>query len=146
MNNGYKSTRSNTTLTASQAILKGIVDDGGLFVPISFPKVNLDELTNKTYEEICYIVLSKYLPEFSEATLKEIIKKAYAKFSVPEVAPVVSFDHHHILELFHGLTLAFKDVALSILPYLIRVSAKLQGVEDEIVILTATSGDTGKVL
>ncbi|RBP68988.1 threonine synthase [Alkalibaculum bacchi] len=144
MNISYKSTRSDKTITASQAILKGISDEGGLFVPTAFPQIDLENLVHKSYKEICYSILSKYLPEFSENHLKDIIGKAYDKFSVPKVAPVVSFGNRHILELFHGPTLAFKDVALSILPYLIQVSAKLQNVEDKIVILTATSGDTGK--
>ncbi len=144
MNISYKSTRSDKAVTASQAILKGISDEGGLFVPTSFPQVDLENLVHKSYKEICYSILSKYLPEINEDHLKDIISKAYNKFSAPEVAPVVSFGNRHILELFHGPTLAFKDVALSILPYLIQASAKLQNVEDEIVILTATSGDTGK--
>lgn len=144
MNISYKSTRSDKKVTASQAILKGISDEGGLFVPSTFPQIELESIIHKSYKEICYSVLSKYLPEFQEDYLKDIINKAYNKFSVPQVAPVVSFGNHHLLELFHGPTLAFKDVALSILPYLMQISAKLQNVDDEIVILTATSGDTGK--
>lgn len=144
MNTLFTSTRSNLTSSASQAILKGISDEGGLFVPNSFPRVNIEEFVTKNYQDICFTILSAFLSDFEQDTLKEIIKKAYEKFSVEEVAPVVSLENHHVLELFHGPTLAFKDVALSILPYLITESARIQEVSDEIVILTATSGDTGK--
>ncbi len=144
MNSTFTSTRSKQTVTASQAILKGISDDGGLFVPNSIPILTIEELVTKNYQEICFSVLSKFLGEFEPNSLKEIIQKSYAKFSIEKVAPLVSLDHHHILELFHGPTLAFKDVALSILPHLITESARIENVTDEIVILAATSGDTGK--
>ncbi|MPW26914.1 threonine synthase [Alkalibaculum sp. M08DMB] len=144
MNISFQSTRSNQKVSSSLAILKGISDEGGLFVPDSFPSVNVSNLENLNYQEICFSILSKFLTEFEEDSLKEIINKSYEKFSVKEVAPVVNIGNNYILELFHGPTLAFKDVALSILPHLIIKSAKIQQIEDEIVILTATSGDTGK--
>jgi threonine synthase len=140
----YNSTRSNINVAPSEAILKGISSDGGLFVPESFPKIDIDSLLGKSYEEICYEVLSKYFYEFDESDLKHMISQAYGKFNTKDVTPVAALGELNFLELYHGPTLAFKDVALSILPHLLTASAKIQNVDDEIVILTATSGDTGK--
>lgn len=144
----YKSTRgADNILTASQAILKGIAEDGGLFVPSSIPKIDVDlkELSKMSYKEIAYYVLSKFLTDFTEEELKYCIEKAYDnKFDTEDIAPIVKVGDDFFLELFHGPTLAFKDMALSILPYLLTTSAKKQKLDKEIVILTATSGDTGK--
>lgn len=144
----YKSTRSeNEKVTASQAILKGLADDGGLFVPTSIPKLNvsLDELSKMSYKETAYAVMKEFLTDFSEDELKECIDKAYtSKFDTDEIAPLVKAEGAYYLELFHGETIAFKDMALSILPHLLTTSAKKNNVKNEIVILTATSGDTGK--
>ncbi|MFZ7132688.1 MAG: threonine synthase [Eubacteriales bacterium] len=140
----FSSTRAYKEVSPSTAILKGISDEGGLFVPEHFPAIDIEKLKHCSYREICFVILSEYLTDFDHDVLKKMITKAYDKFSTNNITPVISFNQHHILELFHGPTLAFKDVALSILPYLIMESAKIQKIHDEIVILTATSGDTGK--
>lgn len=148
MNLLYKSTRNaEKTVTASEAILKGLADDGGLFVPVSIPKldVTLNELKDMTYQETAYAVMKQFITDFTEEELKNCIAKAYdAKFDTEEIAPLVKVDGTYYLELFHGATIAFKDMALSILPHLLTTSAKKNNVKNEIVILTATSGDTGK--
>mgnify|MGYP003364082850 FL=1 len=148
MNLLYKSTRdAEKTVTASQAILKGLADDGGLFVPVSIPKlpVSLGELKEMTYQEIAYTVMKEFLTDFTEEELKSCIAKAYdSKFDTEEIAPLAKVEDAYHLELFHGATIAFKDMALSILPHLLTTSAKKNQVKNEIVILTATSGDTGK--
>ncbi len=144
----YKSTRnSEKTVTASEAILKGLADDGGLFVPVSIPKldVTLDELKDMSYQETAYVVMKQFLTDFTEEELKSCIAKAYdSKFDTEEIAPLAKVEDTYYLELFHGATIAFKDMALSILPHLLTTSAKKNNVKNEIVILTATSGDTGK--
>ncbi|MFA9375714.1 MAG: threonine synthase [Lachnotalea sp.] len=144
----YKSTRSeNETVTASKAILKGLATDGGLFVPTSIPKldISISKLVKMTYQEIAYEVMKLFFTDFTEDELKSCINAAYdAKFDTEEIAPIVKADGAYYLELFHGATIAFKDMALSILPHLLTTSAKKNNVKNEIVILTATSGDTGK--
>ena len=148
MNLLYKSTRdAEKTVTASQAMLKGLADDGGLFVPVSIPKlpVSLGELKEMTYQETAYTVMKEFLTDFTEEELKSCIAKAYdSKFDTEEIAPLAKVEDAYYLELFHGATIAFKDMALSILPHLLTTSAKKNQVKNEIVILTATSGDTGK--
>ena len=148
MNLLYKSTRdAEKTVTASQAILKGLADDGGLFVPVSIPKlpVSLGELKEMTYQEIAYTVMKEFLTDFTEEELRTCINRAYdKKFDTDVIAPLKEADGAYYLELFHGATIAFKDMALSILPHLLITSAKKNDVHNEIVILTATSGDTGK--
>ena len=144
----YSSTRnSDVKMTASQAILKGLADDGGLFVPDSIPAldVSLDELANMSYQETAYAVMKQFLTDFTEEELKNCINKAYdSKFDTEEIAPLVQADGAYYLELFHGSTIAFKDMALSILPHLLITAARKNEVKNDIVILTATSGDTGK--
>ncbi|QAA35106.1 threonine synthase [Clostridium manihotivorum] len=144
----YKSTRGNENLvTASEAIIRGIAEDGGLFVPELFPKIDktFDELKNLNYKELAFYVLSKYFDDFSAEELKACIEGAYdEKFEDPAIAPLKYSAGAYFLELFHGKTLAFKDMALSILPYLVKIAAKRLDINKEIVILTATSGDTGK--
>lgn len=144
----YGSTRGNgEKITASMAILKGLAEDGGLFVPDSIPTLDvpLKELLGKSYQEIAYQVMSRLLTDFTEEELRNCINKAYdSKFDTPEIAPLVKKGNSYYLELFHGSTIAFKDMALSILPHLLTTAAKKNGVTNEIVILTATSGDTGK--
>ncbi len=144
----YSSTRNaDVKYRASEAILKGLADDGGLFVPDSIPTldVSMDELAKMSYQETAYEVMKLFLSDFTEEELKSCIEKAYdSKFDTPEIAPLVSADGAYYLELFHGSTIAFKDMALSILPYLLTTSAKKNQVKNDIVILTATSGDTGK--
>lgn len=144
----YQSTRdAKNTVTASQAILQGLASDGGLFTPVTYPKVDLDftDLKDASYQEVAKIVLSAFLDDFTSEELDACIYHAYdSKFDDPSIAPLVKLDGQYNLELFHGSTIAFKDMALSILPYLMTTAAKKQGLEKEIVILTATSGDTGK--
>ena len=148
MNLVYHSTRnSEETATASEAILKGLTSDGGLFVPDSIPKLNvsLEDLTQMSYQEIAYAVMKEFLTDFTEEELKTCINNAYdSKFDTEEIAVTKKVDGAYYLELFHGATIAFKDMALSILPHLMTTSAKKNQVKNEIVILTATSGDTGK--
>ena len=148
MNLVYHSTRnSEETATASEAILKGLTSDGGLFVPDSIPKLNvsLEDLTKMSYQEIAYAVMKEFLTDFTEEELKTCINNAYdSKFDTEEIAMTKKVDGAYYLELFHGATIAFKDMALSILPHLLVTSARKNNVKNEIVILTATSGDTGK--
>ncbi len=144
----YSSTRNGESkVTASQAILKGLSDDGGLFVPDQIPTLehSMRELTGESYQEIAYEVMKLFLTDFTEDELRNCIDRAYdSKFDTEVIAPLVEAEGTYYLELFHGSTIAFKDMALSILPHLMITAAKKNHVENEIVILTATSGDTGK--
>lgn len=144
----YKSTRnSELRVTASEAILKGLASDGGLFVPERFPTLgrSVETLKGMSYQEIAYVVMKQFFTDFTEEELRFCIKNAYdSKFDIEEIAPLVKADGIYYLELFHGATIAFKDMALSILPHLMTVAAKKNHVDKKIVILTATSGDTGK--
>ena len=148
MNLLYKSTRNaEHTATASEAILKGLAEDGGLFVPVQIPKldVTMEELKTMSYQETAYAVMKQFLTDFTEEELKGCIARAYdSKFDTEVIAPLVKVGDTYHLELFHGATIAFKDMALSILPHLLTTAAKKNQVKNEIVILTATSGDTGK--
>lgn len=143
----YNSTRGAKDFSASQAIIKGLADDGGLFVPETIPalSVSLDLLPNMTYQETAYAVMKDYLDDFTEDELKTCINKAYdSKFDNDEIAPLTQVGDQYFLELFHGPTIAFKDMALSLLPHLLTTAMKKNNVDKEVVILTATSGDTGK--
>ncbi|MFL0252288.1 threonine synthase [Clostridium neuense] len=144
----YSSTRnSEIKVRASEAILKGISEDGGLFIPNEIPKLkcSIKELSKFDYKETAYTVMSSFLTDFTEEELKTCIEKAYdAKFDTEEIAPMKKTKDAYFLELYHGPTLAFKDMALSILPHLLKTSARKHNITDKIVILTATSGDTGK--
>lgn len=144
----YYSTRSKgEPVKASQAILKGLSDDGGLFVPDHIPTLDkgLKELSGMTYQQVAYEVMKLFLTDFTEEELKNCIDRAYdKKFDTEVIAPLVEAQGAYYLELFHGATIAFKDMALSILPHLLITSAKKNQIKNEIVILTATSGDTGK--
>ncbi|MCC8067969.1 MAG: threonine synthase [Clostridiales bacterium] len=148
MNLMYSSTRNaEKQVTASQAVLKGLADDGGLFVPEHFPKlaISLDSLAGISYQETAYEVMKLFLTDYTEEELKYCIGQAYDdKFDTKEIAPLREAGDAYYLELFHGATIAFKDMALSILPYLMTTAAKKNHETREIVILTATSGDTGK--
>lgn len=148
MNLHYKSTRnSNLKAAASEAVLKGLAPDGGLFVPERIPALDIpmDKLKDMSYQETAYEVMKLFLTDFTEEELKDCISRAYdSKFDTEEIAPLTKVDDTYYLELFHGSTIAFKDMALSILPYLMTTAAKKNNVENEIVILAATSGDTGK--
>ena len=144
----YSSTRNGEKkMTASQAILQGLSEDGGLFVPDHIPALPLTmrELAEQSYQETAYEVMKLFLTDFTEEELKNCIARAYdSKFDTEEIAPLVEAEGAYYLELFHGATIAFKDMALSILPHLMITAAKKNHADREIVILTATSGDTGK--
>lgn len=144
----YQSTRSrDITATASQAILQGLAPDGGLYVPRTLPRYegSFDTLAQQTYQETAYEIMRLLLTDFTEEELKHCINSAYdEKFDIPEITCLKEAGGAWYLELFHGATIAFKDMALSILPHLMTTAAKKLHVTDEIVILTATSGDTGK--
>lgn len=144
----YQSTRGGgQPVRASEAILKGLAEDGGLFVPNTIPKLQtpLTEIAKMSYQETAYEVMKLFLTDFTEEELKNCINRAYdAKFDTEEIAPLAEKDGKFYLELFHGATIAFKDMALSILPHLLTTSARKNQITNEIVILTATSGDTGK--
>lgn len=148
MNVQYRSSRGGQeTVSASWAIIKGLAEDGGLFVPDHFPKLEktLEECSQLDYKELAYEVMKLFLSDFTEEELKRCIERAYdEKFDTEEIAPLAEVDKAYYLELFHGATIAFKDMALSILPHLMTTAAKKNNVNQEIVILTATSGDTGK--
>ena len=144
----YRSTRGKEeAVTASQAILKGLSEDGGLFVPEQIPAMDksLKELAEMNYQQVAYEVMKLFLTDFTEEELKNCINRAYdSKFDTEVIAPLVEAQGAYYLELFHGATIAFKDMALSILPHLMITAARKNSIKNEIVILTATSGDTGK--
>ncbi len=143
----YRSTRSAMQAGACEAILSGIAPDGGLYLPEVFEFPGFDALSTarKDFFGIGEDVLHALFSDFSREEIAEIVRDAYTgKFSAPDVTPTVSVGEDYVLELFHGPTCAFKDVALSVLPHLMVHSRRKCQVEDEIVILTATSGDTGK--
>ncbi len=147
----YQSTRDKSiSVSSAQAIKTGLSAEGGLFVPESFPSVSMDEikgLSSKSYNERAYFVLSKFLTDFTEEELKKCIDSAYTKekFETNAIAPIYKLnDEAYFLELWHGPTCAFKDMALQILPHLLTTSMKKTNEDKEIVILVATSGDTGK--
>ncbi len=147
----FTSTRDNNVkVTASKAIADGISPDGGLYIPESIPQLSADEikaLCGVNYKERAKKVLGLYLTDFTKEELDYCVEGAYkdGKFDSEFVAPVVNVHNNvNILELFRGPTCAFKDMALQILPYLLTVSAKKNLKDKEIVILVATSGDTGK--
>ena len=148
MNVTYESTRGGEKgLTASQAILKGLAEDGGLYMPVSIPKLDvpLSRLAGMSYQETAYEVMKLFLTDYTEEELKNCINRAYdSKFDTEGIVSLKKASGAYYLELFHGSTIAFKDMALSILPYLMTTAARKNHVENEIVILTATSGDTGK--
>ncbi|MGD9567331.1 MAG: threonine synthase [Sedimentibacter sp.] len=148
MEQSYESTRcSNLKSTASMAVLKGIADDGGLYVmrDLELKKINIENLINKSYLEMAEIILKEMLDDYTAEKIKECVLKAYTnKFSKEEITPIVKVGDSYITELFHGPTSAFKDVALSILPHLMTASYEMNDIKGEVIILTATSGDTGK--
>ena len=144
----YRSTRdAKNCVTASRAILNGLAEDGGLYVPEQIPALDipLSKLAGMTYQETAYEVMKRFLTDFTEEELMYCIRHAYdSKFDTEVIAPLHEADGSFYLELFHGATIAFKDMALSILPYLMTTAARKNHEDHEIVILTATSGDTGK--
>ncbi len=144
----YKSTRGEgESVSASQAVLTGLSRDGGLFVPDHMPglTIPLEDLSGMDYQETAFQVMRLFLSDYTDEELKDCISHAYdEKFDTTEIAPLHEAAGAYFLELYHGATLAFKDMALSILPRLMTTAAKKNQVKNEIVILTATSGDTGK--
>lgn len=144
----YQSTRNqNIDKAATEAILQGISKEGGLFVPKNIPKIDfgLGEMLEFDYQTLAYRVMRLFFEDIKEEDLRYCIEKAYDdKFDTKSIAPLVSTKTANFLELFHGPTLAFKDMALSILPYLMTTSKRYEKLDKEIVILAATSGDTGK--
>lgn len=144
----FISTRGGEKVTGAEAIVKGLANDGGLFVPEYFPTVTkeeIDKMAEMNYAERAAFVLSKYLDDLGEEFLRSACEKAYALFEGSDPAPLVKIDGGlYILELFHGPTCAFKDMALTVLPHLLKKSCELLGIKEDILILAATSGDTGK--
>lgn len=143
----YNSTRGkDINVSSIEALIKGIADDGGLYVPTHFHNIeNFDQMINLDYKSLAYKVIREFFPEFSNEELEKHIDSAYDnKFDTTEIAPVVKKSDLYFLELFHGPTLAFKDMALTLLPHLLMDGSKKINCSAEIVILTATSGDTGK--
>lgn len=143
----FKSTRDpNLSVNSKEALLKGISPEGGLFVPENFPKSgSVSYMVDMEYKDIAYYILGKFLTDFTPEELSYCVNSAYdEKFKSSFIAPLHKADNRYFIELYHGRTSAFKDMALSILPYFMEVSLKEEKSFDEIVILTATSGDTGK--
>ncbi|WP_083439383.1 threonine synthase [Acetobacterium bakii] len=149
MKKGYNSTRSkDITVTASQGILRGLAPDGGLFVPNFIHNIQLDQtkLSKKNYGELAQVIFTAFLDDFSEKQIADAIQNAYysGKFEEKEPVNLKKVEDRYFLELFHGPTCAFKDMALTILPYFMVESIKNVNSHNKILILTATSGDTGK--
>lgn len=147
----YVSTRdSKLNVTSAMAIKTGLAPDGGLFLPEEIPHISLDEivkLSKMTYNERAEDILGRFLTDFSKEEIKDCVNNAYSreKFETDEIAPIFKLnDSTYFLELWHGPTCAFKDMALQILPHLLSKSVKKTGETKEIIILVATSGDTGK--
>ena len=146
----FFSTRGESCVTASQAILNGLAPDGGLYVPAMFPAVPMQRISSfceMDYSARAVAILKRYLEDFTIPEIEGAVRAAYSaeRFDTPQIAPVKQIDDATwVLELFHGPTLAFKDIALQLLPHLIRLSAQKNGENREISILVATSGDTGK--
>lgn len=144
----YRSTRSSETVTALEALVKGLASDGGLYVPSELPAPFLaaDDLMHLSYEELAAYVLSHFFTDIPEEDMKKLTHDAYTgTFETPEIVPVKTMsESFSMAEMFHGRTCAFKDLALSLFPYLLVYAKKQQKDGKEVLILTATSGDTGK--
>ena len=147
----YKSTRNNEVkVVSAQAIAQGISEDGGLFVPESIPSITKDDIVklgDMSYRDRAFFVFSKFLTDYTEAEIGYCVDGAYntKNFDTDNIAELAHlFDGTYMLELWHGPTCAFKDMALQILPYLLTTATKKLGVDKKVVILVATSGDTGK--
>ncbi len=144
----FKSTRgSKQELTGAQAIIQGLSEDKGLYVPTEIPAIpfNIEDMMGKTYQEIALAVIGAFFDDYTEEEMQYCINGAYdEKFEAADIAPIVRAGGAYFLELYHGRTAAFKDMALSILPYLLTTAIKKENEDKKICILTATSGDTGK--
>lgn len=145
----YHSTRSSAELTSSQAVIQGLAKDGGLYVPSKFPDAlsskDIENFINLPYQKLAQKILSLFFDEYSQKDLTEIVNGAYSiQWDNKSIAPLTSKRAgNYYLELFHGPTLAFKDIALQCLPRLMKTALKIENNDHKIVILTATSGDTG---
>lgn len=148
MDKVYYSTRNTEEkVSFAQGVKKGIASDGGLYVPESFTTIDIRDkkYLDYTYQEMAVEVLSHFLNDFTKEEVENCVYEAYGdKFEDKEIVPLKKLDNIGFLELFKGPTLAFKDIALSILPKFMREAKKKSGEKDETVILTSTSGDTGK--
>ena len=144
----FVSTRGKGRVTGAEAVVQGLAEDGGLFVPEKFPSVTKEEMERMLgmdYPERAALVLSKYFDDYDKDELLSALKKAYSQFDEGDAAPLVKVENGmFMLELYHGPTCASKDMALTVLPYLLRKGCDILGIKDTILILVATSGDTGK--
>lgn len=144
----YNSTRGSENIkTAAQAVIQGIAEDRGLYVPDAVPALpkTIEELAKMSYQEIAFEIIGSFFTDYTAEEMQACVDGAYdAKFEAEEVVPIVEAGGAHFLELYHGKTAAFKDMALSILPYLLTTAMKKEKEDKKICILTATSGDTGK--
>lgn len=144
----YQSTRGSKNIkTAAQAVIQGIAEDKGLYVPDSIPALpkKISELTGKSYKEIAFEIIGAFFTDYTAEEMQACVDGAYdSKFEEKEIVPVKEAGGAYFLELYHGKTAAFKDMALSILPYLLTTAMKKENEDKKICILTATSGDTGK--
>ena len=139
----YTGTRNDFRVNSRQAVLDGLTPDGGLYMPLGFPQVDVSRLLSLSFEETARVVFDCFLDDFEQ--IPELVHTAYAgKFDCEEIAPLKKVGDRYVLELFHGPTCAFKDVALSALPVLMRAALQSSGAKEDLLILTATSGDTGK--
>lgn len=139
----YTSTRSKINVSSSQAIIDGIAKDGGLYVIDKIPKINIVDLLDLNYKEMASKILNLYFCDFNPAKISAMVDEAYSKFDIPEVVNLKTFSDVSFLELYHGPTLAFKDVALTVLPLLLNEAKAINNDDSKTIILTATSGDTG---
>jgi len=133
-------------ISTIKAMIKGLSDDGGLYTPVlEEEKINLDDIKDLNYKQLAVKIISFFMKDFDEAEIKECVDRAYgSKFDDPQIAPLTSLEEFHILELWHGPTSAFKDIALTLLPQLLTKAYKKDNCQKTLSILTATSGDTGK--
>lgn len=144
----YRSTRESVkeSLNSASAVIQGLAPDSGLYVPVNFPKPDwkLVDLVGLSYQEIAQKVLQLFFDDFDADTVKKIVDIAYgAQWDDKNIVPIVKHDNNYYMELFHGPTLAFKDIALQVLPLLVTSAVKIEKIDRDIIILTATSGDTG---
>lgn len=139
----FHSTRGKDLVSSPEAILNGLAKDGGLYVIDCLPKLDYHDMLNDDYRTMAGKILHSFFPEFSFNDIKKEIDDAYSSFDIPEVVRLHRCDTAYFLELFHGPTLAFKDLALVVLPRLMKLSKQKLGYDKNITILTATSGDTG---
>lgn len=144
----FISTRGKETVTGAQAIVQNIAKDGGLFVPEIFPAVSAEELASMLemdYSERAALIIHKFFEEFDKEELTAALSKAYAKFEGDDPVPLVRVENGmYMLELFHGPTCAYKDMSVAVFPYLLKKGCELCGVKEDVLLLVATSGDTGK--